>query len=135
MKSKMTTSYGGRYPNSDFVLHPDDRKQLRDMKRDKKLARMMNCRKVDKFDKGEHAYQPVAKQKRVSFLKLDTAELYMKAGAQLISDYVSKERIIMDSSGRVLGQIRNDVMLKLFGKYGFKSESIPGTYKTKYSFV
>lgn len=135
MKSKMTTSYGGRYPNSDFVLHPDDRKQLRDMKRDKKLARMMNCRKVDKFDKGEHAYQPVAKQKRVSFLKLDTAELYMKAGAQLISDYVSKERIIMDSSGRVLGQIHNDVMLKLFGKYGFKSESIPGTYKTKYSFV
>lgn len=135
MKSKMTTSYGGRYPNSDFVLHPDDRKQLRDMKRDQKLARMMNCRKVDKFDKGEHAYQPVAKQKRVSFLKLEAAELYMKAGAQLISDYVSKERIIMDSSGRVLGQIHNDVMLKLFGKYGFKSESILGTNKTKYSFV
>lgn len=135
MKSKMNTSYGGRYPNSDFVLHPDDRKQLRDMKRDQKLARMMNCRKVDKFDKGEHAYQPVAKQKRVSFLKLEAAELYMKAGAQLVSDCVSKERIIMDSSGRVLGQIHNDVMLKLFGKYGFKSESIPSTYKTKYSFV
>ena len=133
---KMTTSYGGRYPNSDFVLHPDDRKQLRDMKRDQKLARMMNCRKVDKFDKGEHAYQPAPKkQKRISFLKLDTAELYMKAGAQLVSDCVSKERIIMDSSGRVLGQVHNDVMLELFSRYRFQSEPIRGTYKTKYSFV
>lgn len=135
MKSKIKASYGGRYPNSDFVLHPDDRKQLRDMKRDQKLARMMNCRKVDKFDKGEHAYQPVAKQKRVSFLNLESASLFVRTGAVLVSDCVSKERVITDTNGKILGHIRNDVMLKLFGKFNFESEKILGTNKTKYRFA
>ena len=117
-------------------LLPDEKETLRDYKSERKFSSMMNCRKVDKFDNGEHAYQPAPKkQKRISFLKPDAAELYMKAGAQLISDCVSKERIIMDSSGRVLGQVHNDVMLELFSKYRFKSEPILGTYKTKYSFV
>lgn len=134
-RRKYQTSYAGRYSEANLSLPRDLQREFRQVRHDAKLARMMNCRKVDKFDRGDHVFTPVEKQKRVSFLNLESASLYVRTGAILLSDCVSKERVIMDSTGRILGHIRNDVMLKLFGKFNFESEKILGTNKTKYRFA
>lgn len=117
------------------ALLPDEKRIIKSYRNDRKLIRMMDCKQVNKFDKGNHVYQPVKKQKRVKFLNLETADLYVRSGAVLLSDCVSKERIIMDTNGRFIGFIRNDVMLKLFRKYAFDSEQQLGTNKTKYRFA
>lgn len=117
------------------ALLPDEKRIIKSYRNDRKLTRMMDCKQVNKFDKGNHVYQPVKKQKRVKFLNLETADLYVRSGAVLLSDCVSKERIIMDTNGRFIGFIRNDVMLKLFRKYAFDSEKQLGTNKTKYRFA
>lgn len=117
------------------ALLPDEKRVIKSYRNDRKLTRMMDCKQVNKFDKGDHVYQPVKKQKRVKFLNLETADLYVRSGAILLSDCVSKERVIMDTNGRVIGFIRNDVMLKLFRKYAFDSEKQLGTNKTKYRFA
>lgn len=134
-RRKYQTGYAGRYSEANLILSRDLQQEFRQARRDKKLARMMNCRKVDKFDRGEHVFTPVTKPERISFLNLESASLYVCTGAILLSDCVSKERVIMDSTGKILGHIRNDVMLKLFGKFNFESEHILGTNKTKYRFA
>lgn len=134
-RRKYQTSYAGRYSETNLALSRDLQQEFRQARHDKKLARMMNCRKVDKFDRGEHVFTPVTKPERISFLNLEAASLFVRTGAVLVSDCVSKERVITDTNGKILGHIRNDVMLKLFGKYTFESEHIPGTNKTKYRFA
>lgn len=134
-RRKYQTSYAGRYSEANLALPRDLQREFRQVRHDAKLARMMNCRKVDKFDRGDHVFSPVEKQKRVSFLNLESASLFVRTGAVLVSDCVSKERVITDTNGKILGQIRNDVMLNLFGKFNFESEKILGTNKTKYRFV
>lgn len=121
-----------RHFYAQLALAPELKRELESVKREKTLARMMNCKTVDKFDRGEHTYQPVKKSNPAKFLDLNAAALYLRTGAVLLSDCVSKERLIMSPDGRIYGQIRNNVMLKLFGKYGFDSEKIHGTNKTKY---
>lgn len=134
-RRKYQTSYAGRYSEANLALPRDLQHEFRQVRHDAKLARMMDCRKVDKFDRGEHVFTPVAKPEHISFLNLESASLFVRTGAVLVSDCVSKERVITDANGNILGHIRNDVMLKLFGKFNFESEKILGTNKTKYRFV
>lgn len=134
-RRKYQTSYAGRYSEANLALPRDLQREFRQVRHDTKLARMMDCRKVDKFDRGEHVFTPVAKPEHISFLNLESASLFVRTGAVLVSDCVSKERVITDTNGKILGHIRNDVMLKLFGKFDFESEKILGTNKTKYHFA
>lgn len=119
--------YSQLYKNTEAT-----RRELEEAKKDAKLRRMMNCRKVDKLDEGDHVFTPVPKPERKRFLDLESAALYLHAGAVLVSDCVTKERVITTNRNHVFGYIRNDVMLKLFGTYGFDSAKIDGTNKTRY---
>lgn len=134
-RRKYQTSYAGRYSEANLALPRDLQHEFRQVRHDTKLARMMDCRKVDKFDRGEHVFTPVAKPEHISFLNLESASLFVRTGAVLVSDCVSKERVITDANGNILGHIRNDVMLKLFREFNFESEHILGTNKTKYRFA
>ena len=134
-RRKYQTSYAGRYSEANLALPRDLQREFRQVRHDAKLARMMDCKRINKFDREDHVFTPVEKQKRVSFLNLESASLFVRTGAVLVSDCVSKERVITDTNGKILGHIRNDVMLKLFGKFNFESEHILGTNKTKYRFA
>lgn len=119
--------YAQLYANTE-----DTRREFIAAKRYSKLRRMMNCRKVDKLDEGDHVFTPTPKSEHKRFLDLDAAALYLRAGAVLVSDCVTKERVITTNRNHVFGYIRNDVMLKLFGLYSFDSAKIEGTNKTRY---
>ena len=134
-RRKYQTSYAGRYSEANLALPRDLQREFRQVRHDAKLARMMDCKRINKFDRGDHVFTPVEKPKRVSFLNLESASLYVRTGAVLVSDCVSKERVITDTNGKILGHIRNDVMLKLFREFNFDSEKLLGTNKTKYHFA
>ena len=67
-RRKYQTSYAGRYSEANLALPRDLQREFRQVRHDAKLARMMDCRKVDKFDRGEHVFTPVAKPEHISFL-------------------------------------------------------------------
>lgn len=133
-RKRMTPAQWGmeRKFRAAVALDPALKEELRAAKRDSKLRSMMNCRKVDKLDEGDHVFTPAPKIEQRHYLDLDAAAMYLRTGAILISDCVTKERVIATGAKQPLGYIRNDVMLKLFGKFGFDSAKIHGTNKTRY---
>lgn len=134
-KKRLTPAQLGMERKFYAQLHANtaaSQRELATAKYDAKLRRMMNCRKVDKLDEGDHAFTPAPKIKRYRYLDLDAATMYLRTGAILVSDCVTKERVITTGTKQPLGYIHNDIMLKLFGRFAFDSAKIPGTNKTRY---
>lgn len=119
------------YANANLGLAPELKAELKRVKAERNLSRMMDCRKVDKLDEGDHKFVPAPKSVRKKFLDFGAANMYLTLGAKIVVDEQSHRRVIV--SGKVYhGDVTNAVFEEIQKKKRLLKSPVNGTYKTVY---
>lgn len=101
--------------------------EQRDLKNQRTVSRLMNCKTVDKFDYGEHPAYPKPEVEVCRKLERNTVIVFIQAGGEIHVDPWKHERKII-YKGAVQGQCGFDDVAALIRDGIVKRESLPNGY-------
>jgi len=96
----------------------------------KRLANLMDCKTVDKFDSGEHQFEPIQRHPATKSLTANAVLLYLDCGGKIVHEDACHRYVVFH--GQKVGSCTNGILETVKQFRPLVGRQIPGTYQVEY---